>query len=499
MTTTSPIEPGLAGRMQHSRALWYVNAGECALNRVALAESKEGEAVIRMLWSGISRGTERLIFNGHVPPSEFERMRCPNQQGVFPFPVKYGYCAVGRVEAGPEHLVGKTVFTLHPHQERFVAAAESLTPVPDSVPARRATLAANMETALNAHWDAGSGPGDRIVVVGGGILGLLTAYIAARLPGAEVTLVDINPARAALARSLGCRFAAPDQAPGNADIVFHASASAPGLGTAIAAAGFEARIVELSWYGDSDVAVRLGCAFHSQRLQLISSQVGQVSAARRARWNYGRRLGMALHLLADDRLDALITDEIAFADAPEKLPALFAPGADGLTAVLRYGDDQPPATTAPERSATRAGRKPDLVPELAVTDIRASLAVWLDLFGFRILYERPESGFAYLERDGIEIMLEQRGTGPVERLGIWDTGALEKPFGRGINFEMTVDDIDDLLAGLRRAGYPLFFGPEERWYRDGATEIGVRQFLVTDPDGYLLRFSQRIGTRPHLP
>lgn len=289
-----------------------------------------------MLWSGISRGTERLISNGNVPPSEFERMRCPAQEGDFPFPVKYGYCAVGMVEDGPGTLVGQTVFALHPHQERFVVPVASLTPVPDNVPARRATLAANMETALNAHWDAGSGPGDRIVVVGGGVLGLLVAYLAAGLAGTEVTLVDVDPSRAALAHAFGCQFAMPGNAPVDADIVFHASASAAGLKTALAAAGFEARIIELSWYGEGEIAAPLGGAFHSRRLQLISSQVGHVSASRRARWDYGRRLKTALGLLADDRLDTLITDEIAFDEAPVRLPALFASGSRSLTAILRY-------------------------------------------------------------------------------------------------------------------------------------------------------------------
>jgi threonine dehydrogenase-like Zn-dependent dehydrogenase len=198
-------------------------------------------------------------------------------------------------------------------------------------------LAANMETALNAHWDAGSGPGDRIVVVGGGVLGLLVAWLAARLPGAEVTLVDIDPGRAELAKSLGFAFALPSDAPGDADIVFHASASGAGLTTAIAAAGFEARIVELSWYGEGTVPAPLGGAFHARRLQLISSQVGAISPGRRPRWDYARRSRAAMALLADDRLDALITDEIAFAQAPARLPALFAPGAAGLTAVICYG------------------------------------------------------------------------------------------------------------------------------------------------------------------
>lgn len=317
-------------------ALWYAGLRECVLNAEELPAPGPRDCLVRTLWSGISRGTERLVFEGRVPPSENERMRAPFQQGAFPFPVKYGYCAVGEVEAGPADYLGRTVFCLHPHQDRFVVPAGRVALVPEAVPARRAVLAANMETALNAHWDAGSGPADRIVVVGGGVLGLLTAFIAAKLPGAEVTLVDLDGSRAALAEALGCRFALPENCPGEADLVFHASASAAGLSTAIGAAGFEARIVELSWYGEGSVPAPLGGAFHAKRLQLVSSQVGQVAPSRRPRFDYARRTQAALALLADARLDALISAEIPFAEAPARLPALFAPGAAGLTAVLRY-------------------------------------------------------------------------------------------------------------------------------------------------------------------
>ena len=331
------VKPAIANEASaetQATALWYAAARECVLNTEELSQPEPGECLVRTLWSGVSRGTERLVFEGRVPESEYERMRSPLQQGAFPFPVKYGYCAVGVVDAGPSSLLGRTVFCLHPHQDRFVVPAERVTPLPEGFPARRAVLAANMETALNAHWDAGSGPADRIVVVGGGVLGLLVAFIAARLPGAEVTLVDLDESRAALAQALGCRFALPADCPGDADLVFHASASAAGLATAIGAAGFEARIVELSWYGEGSVAAPLGGAFHARRLQLISSQVGQVSPSRRTRFDYARRMQAALALLADERLDALISDEIAFRDAPARLPILFA-GA-GLTAVLRY-------------------------------------------------------------------------------------------------------------------------------------------------------------------
>lgn len=328
---TSPLEQDTP-----PTALWYEAPGECALNVEALPEPRAGDCLVRALWSGVSRGTERLVCEGRVPVGEYERMRAPFQQGSFPFPVKYGYCAVGIVDAGPEAWLGETVFCLHPHQNRFVAPADRLTRVPANIPARRAILAANMETALNAHWDAGSGPADHIVVVGGGVLGLLVAWLAARLPGAEVTLVDVEPRRATLAQALGFGFALPADAPAEADLVFHASASAAGLDTAIAAAGFEARIVELSWYGEGMVQAPLGGAFHAKRLQLVSTQVGGISPSRRPRWDYARRAAAAMALLGDDRLDALITEDIPFHQAAARLPIVLSPSWHGLTAAICY-------------------------------------------------------------------------------------------------------------------------------------------------------------------
>jgi threonine dehydrogenase-like Zn-dependent dehydrogenase len=299
-----------------------------------------GQALVRTLYSGVSRGTERLVLSGSVGQSEWERMKAPLQDGKFPFPVKYGYCTVGVVEAGPEGIVGRTMFCLHPHQDWLIAPIPMLVPVPDGVPARRATLAANMETALNALWDSGAGPADRIVVVGAGVVGLLIAYLAGRLPGAEVTVIDVDESRRAVVESFGGRFCPADQQeedlPTGADVVFHTSVSAAGLNAAIAAAGMEATVVELSWYGDKDVPVRLGGGFHSQRLKLVSSQVGQVSAGRRPRWDYRRRMESALGLLEDARLDVLVAEEIAFDDAATELPRVLGPAVKGLAPVIRY-------------------------------------------------------------------------------------------------------------------------------------------------------------------
>jgi NADPH:quinone reductase-like Zn-dependent oxidoreductase len=327
-----------------ARALWYAGMGRVELREAPLLPLGAGEARVRTLFSGISRGTERLVLEGGVGRSEWERMRCPMQEGAFPFPVKYGYCAVGLVEEGPAALLGRTVFCLHPHQDIFQAPVERISVVPDLVPPRRATLAANMETALNAVWDSGAGPGDSIVVVGGGVVGLLVAALAARLPGAAVTVVDVEAGRRPLAEALGARFAAPDAAPketdAEADVVFHTSASAAGLNTAIACAGLEATAVEMSWFGDKPVEIGLGGAFHSRRLRLVSSQVGLVSPGRRPRWDYRRRMAAALRLLDQPALDLLVAEEIAFEDAPHEMPRILAGGTQGLAPVIRYAHSE---------------------------------------------------------------------------------------------------------------------------------------------------------------
>jgi hypothetical protein len=321
------------------QALWYAGPGRAELRAETLAAPGAGEVRLRALFGAISRGTERLVFNGRVPPSEHQRMRGPAMAGAFPFPVKYGYATVARVEQGPTTLVGKTVFALHPHQTAFNLAADVAIVVPQEVPASRAALAANMETALNAIWDGAPNPADRIAVVGGGVLGLLVARLCARMPGTEVTVIDVVPERAELAQALGASFAAPEAAAAGCDLVFHASATAAGLATALRLAGDEATIVELSWYGAGEVAVPLGEDFHSRRLKLVSSQVGRVAPSHRARWPHGRRLAAALGLLADPVLDRLLAPAMAFDDLPARLPDIFA-SSDARCPLIRYPGHQ---------------------------------------------------------------------------------------------------------------------------------------------------------------
>lgn len=320
-----------------AQALWYTAPGRAEIRSEPLAPRLlPGEVRIEALYGAISRGTERLVFTGGVPASEYERMRAPFMAGDFPFPVKYGYATVGRVIAGPAALVGRIAFALYPHQTAFTLPADRIALLPDDVPAPRGVLAANMETALNAIWDAAPGPADRIAVVGGGVVGCLCAWLAAKLPGAQVTLIDVDKRRAGTATALGTAFALPDAAPEDCDLVIHASASPEGLATALRLAGNEATVLELSWYGTAAVAIPLGGAFHSRRLRLLSSQVGQVAASRRPRWSHGRRLAAALALLADPALEILIAPAVDFHDLPAALSRILT-GSDGvLCQLIRY-------------------------------------------------------------------------------------------------------------------------------------------------------------------
>ena len=308
------------------RAFWTVAPGRGEIRTETL---RTDGVVVRALASGVSRGTEALVFSGRVPESQYHAMRAPLMGGAFPFPVKYGYSAVG---ATPE---GQRVFVLHPHQDIFVAPAAMCVPVPDAVPDRRAVLAANMETALNILWDAAPLAGERVSVIGAGVVGLLTAALIARIPATRVTVVDIDSARGAPAASFGCGFALPADAPADQDLIVHASASEAGLRLALSRAGFEARIVEASWYGDAAPSVPLGEDFHARRLRLISSQVGSVGGAMRGRRTHAQRLAIGLELLADPVFDVLLEGPTPFKDLPEAMAGILA---GGLCHVVTYGN-----------------------------------------------------------------------------------------------------------------------------------------------------------------
>jgi hypothetical protein len=314
--------------MTIARSFWITAPGQGELREERLPTPPRDAHKVQTLATGVSRGTEALVFAGRVPASQYKAMRAPLMAGTFPFPVKYGYSAVGVTEHG------QRVFVLYPHQDRFIAPAAMCIPVPDIVPTPRAVLAANMETALNLLWDAAPLPGERMMVVGAGVLGLLTAALLARIPAAIVTVIDLDPARAAFAHAFGCAFATPDAAPEAQELIVHTSASESGLRLCLTQAAFEARIIEASWYGDTAPSAPLGEAFHARRLRLIASQVGHVAPPMRGRRTHAERLATALTLLEDPCFDALLEGPTRFTALPTAMPEILRPG--GLCHVISY-------------------------------------------------------------------------------------------------------------------------------------------------------------------
>lgn len=317
-------------------AYWTLGPGQGALRDEPLREPGPGEALVRARHSGISRGTEMLVHTGAVPAEIADLMRAPFQQGEMPGPVKFGYLSVGVVERGPDDLLHRDVFCLFPHQNRYVVPVDALTPLPSGVPPRRATLAGAVETAVNALWDAAPRLGDRVAVVGAGMVGCAAAALLRTFPLKRLQLVDVDPSRGSVASALGVELVDPAAAADGCDVVVHASATSAGLQRSLELLGDEGEVVELSWYGTHQVSVPLGSVFHPRRLTVRASQVGEVAAARRARRTRADRLSLALELLRDDAFDALVTGSSPFAELPDTMRRLASGELPALCHVVDY-------------------------------------------------------------------------------------------------------------------------------------------------------------------
>ncbi|NUR06115.1 MAG: zinc-binding alcohol dehydrogenase [Nocardioidaceae bacterium] len=327
--------------MEGARAFWLKEPGVGEIRPAQVPEPGPGEVRVRTLCSGISRGTETLVYDGRVPPDQYAVMRAPFQEGDFPGPVKYGYLNVGVVDRGPAALTGRTVFCLYPHQTAYVVPADAVTPVPEGVPPERAVLAGTVETAVNALWDAQPLVGDRVAVVGAGMVGCCVATLLARIPGVRAVLVDVDRSRAEVADALGVPFATPEQVEGDRDLVVHCSATSAGLQRSLELLAPEGTVLELSWYGDDETRLHLGGAFHSGRLAIRASQVGTVAAARRGRRSTTDRLALALDLLRDPVFDALVTGRSRFDDLPEVMGRLASGDLRTLCHTVDYPEEAP--------------------------------------------------------------------------------------------------------------------------------------------------------------
>lgn len=332
--TRAPVE---------ARAYWVVEPGRGELRSVVLPERPPpGTSRVRTEYGSVSPGTERLVGLGLVPAALAGRMACRGMEGTFALPVKYGYCVVGTVVAGA--ATGRRVFAMHPHQDLADIADADLVELPVALPAARAVLVPNLETALNGVWDAELREGERAVVVGAGVVGLLTAYCLAALHGVEPVVVEATPERRRTARTLPFvhRVLAPDEVEaGTFAVAFHASGTPGGLQTALDAVGFEGRVVDLTWYGTQRVELDLGTTFHCQRKRILASQVAVVAPAMRATHGPRERLAEVLRLLGDPHLDALLGAPRTFADLPLWMPDVYARRLDDIVPLVVYPAARP--------------------------------------------------------------------------------------------------------------------------------------------------------------
>jgi 2-desacetyl-2-hydroxyethyl bacteriochlorophyllide A dehydrogenase len=318
-----------------ARELWFTAPGRVELREGAAVSVQEGQVRVRGLRSGVSQGTELLLFKGEGPTPFDPSLDTP---GTPTYPRRYGYAWVGEVTESRAAAVqvGTRIFGLLPHGDEHVVHAARLRALPDDVPAERAVLAANLETALNVVWDAGVALGDEVVVLGGGVVGSLVGHVA-RLGGAQARVLEPSEPRRRAAQRLGLDAVSPESAGSKlADIVVEASGNPAALDQAISLAREEGVVAVASFYGERVAAVRLGSEFHRRRLSLKASQVSRLPPSRAPGWSFERRFGLVARLLADSRLDALLERPLPFAEAPAWYAHLAEAPGQHLQSIFSY-------------------------------------------------------------------------------------------------------------------------------------------------------------------
>lgn len=336
-----------------ARAVWFVGPRTASLRDEEAIRQADDELVVETIASGISQGTETLIYRGEGPTDQVVTPSTCIGKSMGSFPIKYGYACVGKVaEAGPAsgYSVGDTVFCRHPHQDRFVVRADNalLYPVPEYANPEIAVFGNLLEVATNALLDTPVRHGDVVVVFGLGVVGLFIAQLAARTAAAVVG-VDPLPFRRKIASNIGVDVTcAPDEVGDvveqlsggrGTDVVFEASGAPSALQYAIDVTGFEGTVTVVSWYGAKEVPLRLSPSFHMKRQRLVSSQVNVVGSGLQPRWDHVRRMESVWRLLPNLHPEQLITHRFVLDQAQEAFDIFDDPQADALAVVLTYDHD----------------------------------------------------------------------------------------------------------------------------------------------------------------
>jgi len=327
-----------------SRTLVFAGPGQIVIEEQQAGTPRGDQLLVQTQFSGISAGTELLIYRGEAPPEMQADGNLPALAGTLAFPLHYGYSAVGEVIAlGPEapsELLGRLVFAFHPHASHFLVAAAAVTPLPDDLPAEAALFLPNMETAINFLHDGAPLAGERVVVFGQGVVGLLTTALLSRIPLGSLITADPDPMRRATSRDFGAaQSLSPSELQGltqQADLTYELTGDPQALNQAISVTGFEGRVVLGSWYGTKQASLNLGGRFHRSRIRLLSSQVSTIASTLTGRWDKRRRLEFALQMVRAIEPARLITHRIPIERAAEAYALLDTHREHVLQVVLTY-------------------------------------------------------------------------------------------------------------------------------------------------------------------
>ncbi|MEM1137565.1 MAG: zinc-binding alcohol dehydrogenase [Bacteroidota bacterium] len=320
--------------MNTLKELWH-NLSHSWLVEKNLTQVTENEVAIESMYSLVSLGTERTITTQLLTKEIAARMVVPYMRGTFQNEFTYGYSLVGRIIDGEKDLIGKVIHVMHPHQNYAVVKTQDIFFIPEQMNPKLATLVSNMETAVNAIWDANVEIGDKVLVIGYGTVGALTALIASKIPGIDISILEINQNRFNAAVEQGFKVSSILENK-DFDIVFNTSGNAEMLQKAISVTKSEGRIIEMSWYGAKSITINFGADFHYGRKQLISSQVSQIPNRKLKNWTYHSRKKLVFKLLQELNPHYLINCEVHFSETPKFYNDLRRHETSGLGVVIKY-------------------------------------------------------------------------------------------------------------------------------------------------------------------